>query len=100
MPRGGPRPGSGRLRKVPLPLLTDPTAFKTALEWSMAALNDPTVAVETKAKIAAAVLPYQSQPLESVAAPTKKDRQADLANEAAKIDVFARQLAPPSRFDA
>ena len=110
MPRGGPRPNSGRSRKwflahekldpavLPRRSLRAPNdeayqAFKTALDWCMATLNDPSVPTDLKARIAAVVLPFQMPKIESVAGPTKKE-QAEAAAEAASSGIYAPPPAP------
>jgi hypothetical protein len=96
MARGGFRPGAGRPRgastagkKEKAVERTLETAsqgskrFKTALEFAMDVINDGEAPLDAKIRLAIAAMPFQNPKLEA-AAPGKKERREEAANNAAK----------------
>lgn len=91
MSRGGARPGAGRPRKVrteedlaqkaaAVAVANDdaaPTTFKTALDWCMHIINSADAPLNEKAKLAVAVLPFQTPKVGERPAGKKQQREID-----------------------
>jgi hypothetical protein len=90
MPRGGTRPGAGRpkgsrtIPSVSADLRSDPGShrFKTALEFGMSVVNDPSAEMNDRIRLAIAMLPYQHPKLAEQQG-GKKEEAAAAAGRAA-----------------
>jgi hypothetical protein len=76
-------------------LRTGGKRYKTALEWAMDYINDPSGEVEIKSRLAVAAMPYQHPKIESIPAQGgKKEQQKAAAAEALTHTKYAPP-APP-----
>ena len=117
MPRGGPRPGSGRPRKDRTPdelqefedklaaekALPDPPAhakhrYKSSLEFAMAIINDDEKPLAERRRLAIAALPYQHEKLAERPA-GKKEQKGARAKQVAQGGRFGVPSAPQLAVD-